>query len=407
MTASLKTFPLSTLALSVALCLGTGFVTSAVAATEATCARGTTCLSFSASTLYDPFEGLVSAGMVKDPVKANRPNNVAKFVKGPSGQPWAGATVYTNATDKSVKPIGLDKSKIITVRVYAAAAGQTIRLKVENSLDPTTSVETDATTTVGGAWETLTFDLGQPAPGTPAYNPAKTYNKISLFPQFSVTAPPAADTTTYFDDLVYTTKKGSGPQAPLVYAANYSQVDPVTWTSTQGGTAGNYIDTTVPSQYWWNGVAPGDATPSFYFGYGINVNQKPWGFGAFVNAPANGTVKVGGYTNMRIAVWGNDELMNHHPNLALLLVGPSISGCAAVLTSSVAVTAPGVQNYTVPISSFALTTPCGYASASAALAGGTASAHVQVLGSNMQFTAATDGNGNYANGLNIGPISFE
>jgi len=402
-----RTFSLSTLALSVALCLGAGVATSAVAATELTCAKGNTCLSFSASTLYEPFEGLVSAGMVKDPVKANRPNNVAKFVKGPSGQPWAGATVYTNAVDKSVKAIGLDKSKIITVRVLAEAAGQTIRLKVENALDPTTSVETDAVTTVAGAWETLSFNLANPAPGTPAYNPAKTYNKISLFPQFSVTAPPSQDTTTYFDDLVYVTKKGRDPQGPLIYASNYAQVDPVTWTSTQGGTAGNYIDTTVPTQYWWNGVAPGDATPSFYFGYGINVNQKPWGFGAYVNAPANGSVKVGGYANMKIAIWGNDELMNHHPNLSLLLVGPSISGCAAVLTSSVKVAAPGVQNYSVPINSFALTTPCGFASASDALAAGTASAHVQVLGNNMQFTAATDGNGNYANGLNIGPISFE
>ena len=138
MTDSHRSFPLSALALSVALCLGAGVAPAAVAATALTCAQGMTCLDFGGSdTLFDPFEGLVSAEKAKDPVKANRPNPVAKYVKGPTGQPWAGATIYTNVADKSVKPIGLDKSKIITARVYAESAGQTIRLKVENSLDPT------------------------------------------------------------------------------------------------------------------------------------------------------------------------------------------------------------------------------------------------------------------------------
>ena len=51
--------------------------------------------------------------------------------------------------------------------------------------------------------------------------------------------------------------------------------------------------------------------------------------------------------------------------------------------------------------------PAGGVAASGRLAGGVAAVNVQVLGSNMQFTSATDGLGNYANGLNIGPISFE
>ncbi len=56
-------------------------------------------------------------------------------------------------------------------------------------------------------------------------------------------------------------------------------------------------------------VAPGDATPSFYFGYGLNVNTKPWGFGAFVKAPGNGEADFDLF-ELEPAVWGNDELMN-------------------------------------------------------------------------------------------------
>ena len=199
--------------------------------------------------------------------------------------------------------------------------------------------------------------------------------------------------------------EGGGGGGAVVFASNYSQLDPSNWQSTEGGDAGNYIDDSVPTQYWWNGVAPGDATPSFYFGYGISVNAKPWGFGAFVSAPANGTADVTGTTSLKIAVWGNDELMNTNPTLTLILKGPEVGGCTAELKGSVVVAAPGVQNYTVPLSTFTLQTACGYGSAAAALAAGVAQVHIQVLGDNVQYV--TGGPVDYANGLNVGPISFE
>jgi phenylpyruvate tautomerase PptA (4-oxalocrotonate tautomerase family) len=197
---------------------------------------------------------------------------------------------------------------------------------------------------------------------------------------------------------------GSGGGAAVVFASNYSQVDGSNWKSTELGDAGTYIDNSVPTQYWWNGVAPGDATPSFYFGYGISVNAKPWGFGAFVKAPANGTANVTGKTNLKLAVWGNDELMNTHPTLTLILKGPAVGGCTSELKGSIAVAAPGVQNYTVPLNTFTLQTACGYASAAAALAAGVTEVHIQVLGTNVQYV--TGGPVDYANGLNVGPISF-
>ncbi|MBQ0931750.1 Ig-like domain-containing protein [Ideonella alba] len=372
------------------------------------------CLDFAGANVgYLPFEGLVTAEQSADPVNAL--NKVAKFVKGPSGQPWAGATVYTAATDNSVAAVGLSTSKLVTLRVYAEAAGQTIRMKIENAADSLTSLEAEALTTQAGVWETLTFDFSAPVAGT--YDPCKAYNKVSLFPQFSVSAPPAANTTTYFDELKYAADTGGGggdscgvDLIDLVggkFASSYSASGNA-WISAEGGDAITYIDSSVTTQYWWGGSAPGsDTTPAnYYFGYGINVASKPWGFAAAVKAPTNGAARVAQYGSFKIEVWGNDELMRTLPTLTVLMVGKTINGCAAVLQGSFQVTGTGPRAYTVPMSSLVLQTPCAFTTPTAALIGGVAEIHIQVLGDNVQYSTPADGNGNYANGLNIGPMTF-
>ena len=160
----------------------------------------------------------------------------------------------------------------------------------------------------------------------------------------------------------------------------------------------------MPTQYWWNGVAPGDATPSFYFGYGINTNAKPWGFGAFVRAPGNGTADVAGKANLQIAVWGNDELMNTRPTLTLILKGPTVGGCTSELAGQrVGRRARGAElhggaGHVHPADALRLRL------AAAALAAGVTEVHIQVLGDNVQYV--TGGPADFPNGLNVGPISF-
>jgi hypothetical protein len=192
-----------------------------------------------------------------------------------------------------------------------------------------------------------------------------------------------------------------------VWSSNYSPVDDRNWKSTEGGDASTYIDTSVETQYWWNGVAPGDAVPSYYFGYGINTAARPWGFGTFVKAPNNAPADVSAYTSLRIAVWGNDELMNTQPTLTVLLRGPEVGGCTAEARGTIAVQAPGVQTYTLPLAGFTLQTPCGAATVAEALADGLLEIHVQVLGDEVQYVTTADPNGFYPNGLNVGPISIE
>jgi hypothetical protein len=351
------------------------------------------------------FGGAEDSQVVADP--ANAANKVARVNRSGSAETWAGTTVspFGNLTAGTIPFTGSDTQ--MTVRVYSPASGVVVRLKVEDAANAAHSVETDATTTVANGWETLTFNFAHQAAGTPALNPAYTYNKVSIFFDFGVAGAAAGARTYYFDDITFIGGGGGGGGGGMIngiYASNYSQIDAAHWSSTEGGDAGNYIDTGVATQYWWNGVAPGDATPSFYFGYGISINAKPWGFGAFVNAPGNGTADVSGFANVRISVWGNDELMNTHPSLTVILKGPSVAGCASELKGTISVTANGVQTYTLALNAFTLQTACAYASAAAALAAGVNEIHIQVLGANVQYV--TGGPVDFANGLNVGPIQF-
>lgn len=57
-------------------------------------------------------------------------------------------------------------------------------------------------TTLANGWQTLSFDFAQQAAGTAAFNNAHTYNKASVFFDFSVAG---NGQTYYFDDLAYNT----------------------------------------------------------------------------------------------------------------------------------------------------------------------------------------------------------
>jgi hypothetical protein len=71
--------------------------------------------------------------------------------------------------------------------VYVEGTTQTgipIRFKIENSNDPTQSVETEAFTSVAGEWEVLEFDFSNEATGTAALNTSYPFNKASIFFNF-------------------------------------------------------------------------------------------------------------------------------------------------------------------------------------------------------------------------------
>jgi hypothetical protein len=91
----------------------------------------------------------------------------------------------------------------MSLRVWSPTAGIPVRIKVEDSNDPTISVETEATVTVASEWQILTFDFANQAAGTEAINFSRSYNKASVFFNFGTAGAEAGEQTYYWDDMVF------------------------------------------------------------------------------------------------------------------------------------------------------------------------------------------------------------
>lgn len=149
------------------------------------------------------FEGNLSF-FETDPVFPN--NHVIKIVKNAQAGSSAGTTIGTPAGFATNIPLTLTDSKM-SVRVWSPDANIPVRLKVEDSNDPTHTCETETNTTVANAWETLVFDFAMEAPGTAALsfglNNGWTYNMASIFMNFGTDGASAGEKIYYFDDVYF------------------------------------------------------------------------------------------------------------------------------------------------------------------------------------------------------------
>ena len=140
--------------------------------------------------------GGVDPTIVVDPT--NAANRVAQVVKGAGAAVWSGTTIAT-MPNAAIERIAFTSTLTsLTARVWSPDAGIRVRLKVENAADGAQSVETDATTTLAGGWETLTFNLANQVATTAALNPALVYNKVSVFFDFGTVG---SGKIYYLDDL--------------------------------------------------------------------------------------------------------------------------------------------------------------------------------------------------------------
>lgn len=163
------------------------------------------------------FGGNVSM-VVVDPTDPN--NMVAEVEKTASAQLWAGTTIGTPQGFANAIPFQMGQT-FMTVKVWSPDAGIQIRLKAEDHTDPTISVETEATTTMAGAWEELVFDFSQEVTGTAAINFANTYDMASIFFNFGVDGATAGAKTYYFDDVEFAMPISTDPRrAALSYYPN-------------------------------------------------------------------------------------------------------------------------------------------------------------------------------------------
>ena len=147
--------------------------------------------------------GGTSSELVPDPLDAT--NTVVKVTKSDTAELWAGTTFVDGTI---VYPFTATDTTI-TVRVYSPDAGIPVRLKAEDSLDTTRSVETETVTTTANGWETLTFDFSNEATGTAPLNLDYTYDKLSIFFNFGTTGADAGEKVYYFDTVEFVSGGGT------------------------------------------------------------------------------------------------------------------------------------------------------------------------------------------------------
>jgi hypothetical protein len=149
------------------------------------------------------FGGNVST-LVIDP--EDDTNHVIQAIKTDQAAAWAGTTIGTEAGFATNLPLQLTDSKM-TIRVWSPQVGTPIRLKVEDSNDPTHTCETEVQTTASQQWETLVFDFNNQAEGTESLSVGLsmgwTYNKASIFFNFGTEGTVAGEQVYYFDDVKF------------------------------------------------------------------------------------------------------------------------------------------------------------------------------------------------------------
>ena len=161
------------------------------------------------------FGGAEDSSATVDPT--NAANMVAKVVRAAGAETYAGTTITAAAGLGFASRIPFTANDTsMSVRVWSPDANIPVRLKVEDHADNTKSVETEATTTVAGAWETLTFNFANQANGTAALNLAYNYDKASIFFDFGRPKASAVQKTYYFDDVTFVPGTPPPPAAGVI-----------------------------------------------------------------------------------------------------------------------------------------------------------------------------------------------
>lgn len=158
------------------------------------------------------------------------------------------------------------------------------------------------------------------------------------------------------------------------------------------------------STFWWHGVASDDATPNFYWG-GAGLENQAY-MESWVNAADNQTITLSGQSLLRIAVWGNDELVGAPRFTPVIQLADDGNGCyARAEASALTPAAAGVKTYDVALSDFTVMENCGVEMTTAEfMAKPIASVRVRIYKDNYYTSSGVFGQ---PNGINLGPITFE
>ena len=215
---------------------------------------------------------------------------------------------------------------------------------------------------------------------------------------------------------------GGGTFAGGIYADDYVGTLPTTAKTTQGGDVGFFYDGRFDgagNAYTYGGVSGTAQDPAgvhnFYFGLGLNAPAITNGyFGAYVKSPGNAPVSVASFTNLKLNVWGPDQLFKagSFPTLKVVMQGPVAAGCATnsggseVQATFATATQGAASIYTLPLTSFTLVAGCGGDTTVAQVLAHIAQVNVLLQGTNIQYINKDPNGVGFTNGLNIGSIKF-
>ena len=144
-------------------------------------------------------------------------NHYIQVIKTDESGTSAGVTIGTEEGFATTIPITNSDTKMYA-HVYVDGTTQTsipVRLKIENSNDPTQSVETEAFTTVAGDWEILEFDFNNEATGTAALNTSYPFNMASIFFNFGSVG--NNDVVYFFDNISFSSPISLGLEDQVIF----------------------------------------------------------------------------------------------------------------------------------------------------------------------------------------------
>jgi hypothetical protein len=214
-----------------------------------------TLLNFEGENAFVDFGGAVSS-TTGSPDGATT-GKAAKIVAG--GECWAGVTLVTASTSETMLS---DGNTSVTANVYVPAAGASVRMKLESSLDGGIFVEKDATATAAG-WNRLTWDFSN-------YDSAKVYNKVSVFPGFSCVDAANAKGDYYFDDIAF-----NGAVTPKMASwAKITSSSKRVIAVTVGNARGKQLTVTIHGVRTFKVTIPSSATRTFKFTVAKSGAQK-------------------------------------------------------------------------------------------------------------------------------------
>jgi hypothetical protein len=192
---------------------------------------------------------------------------------------WAGALIHTSADGNTITS---SSNKVITMNVYSPVAGLDMHVKLQVGATEALNTEMNAASKTVVGWQTMTFDFATSGSPWSAWDAAKGYTGLYLFPAWTGGTTTATTKTAgifYIDDIAF-----NGATTPAV-----------TIPGTPGGGSGG--GDTAPSTLvtFESDDASGWSWIENWFGASSSVSSEPPAGGSSGSTKSGKIVKTGDF----------------------------------------------------------------------------------------------------------------